>query len=381
MAEAVPPTETPGSGPGNGSGTGSGTGTGTGSGTDTQTEPDDRLRTPWPRVLKVCVAAFLLWLLLFAPTLQHNAQVSPVGTRRTVALDILGPVADTSRALQLSRIVSETDSLTGRTGNQPGNGSLTVIGPHHGHGSPPTKPAGGSPSGHPIAAGGSAPTTTVPSMTSPTAAHPLRVLILGDSLGIDMGGPLQNDLANTGVVQATLDARESTGLTRPDYFNWPAELQSDLGTAKPQVVVIMMGANDPQDFPGPPDVPFSSSQWDPMYGERVMDFMQIAQSGGAQVIWVSMPPMQNPTLSTEMADLNLIDQDQATLAGPMVHFVSIWTLLGTAQGAYTAFITNASGQVVNVRTPDGIHLTPAGGEVVSQRVIDYLEGNLHIVLP
>jgi hypothetical protein len=64
--------------------------------------------------------------------------------------------------------------------------------------------------------------------------NPLRVLILGDSLGIDMGGPLQNDLANTGVVQATLDARESTGLTRPDYFNWPAELQSDLGTARPR---------------------------------------------------------------------------------------------------------------------------------------------------
>jgi uncharacterized protein len=369
MAEAVPPTETP------------GPGTGTGSGTDTQTEADDRLRAPWPRVLKVCVAAFLLWLLLFAPTLQHNATVSPVGTRRTVALDILGPVADTSRALQLSRIVSETDSLTGRTGNQPGNGSLTVIGPHHGHGSPPTKPAG-SHGGHPVAAGGgSGPTTTVPNMTSPTAAHPLRVLILGDSLGIDMGGPLQNDLANTGVVQATLDARESTGLTRPDYFNWPAELQSDLGTAKPQVVVIMMGANDPQDFPGPPDVPYSSPQWNVMYAARAAAFMHLAQSQGATVVWVGMPPMQRPQLSTEMADINAIDQHQATLSTPPVDFISSWTLLGTPQGAYTPFITNGAGQVVNVRTPDGIHLTPAGGEVLSQAVLNYLRGSLHIQLP
>ena len=56
------------------------------------------------------MAAFLVWLLLFAPTLQHNAQVSPVGTRRTVALDILGPIAATSRGLQLSHIVSETDA-------------------------------------------------------------------------------------------------------------------------------------------------------------------------------------------------------------------------------------------------------------------------------
>jgi uncharacterized protein len=357
MPDAAPPTETPG----------------------TDTDMDDRVRTPWPRVLKLCVAAFLVWLVLFAPTLQHNAQVSPVGTRRTVALDILGPIAATSRALQLSRIVSETDAATGRTGNQPGNGSLTVIGPHHHRGPPPPKPAGGGNGGPPPAGGG--PTTTAPGMTNPSAANPLRVLILGDSLGIDMGGPLQNDLANTGVVQATLDARESTGLTRPDYFNWPAELQSDLGTARPQVVVVMIGANDPQDFPGPPDVPYSSPQWNVLYAARVAAFMHLAQSNGATVLWVGMPPMQRAQLSSEMADIDAIDQKQAALCTPPVDFISSTTLLGTAQGAYAPFITNGSGQVVNVRTPDGIHLTPAGGEVLSQAVLNYLRGPLHVDLP
>jgi lysophospholipase L1-like esterase len=336
---------------------------------------DNRLAAPWPWVLKICVAAFLVWLLLFAPTLQHNAQVSPVGTRRTVALDILGPIAATSRALQLSHIVSETDALTGRNGNQPGHGTVTVLGPHHHHGAPP-------PTTIPPAGGGSGVTTTTqPDLSHPTAADPLRVLIIGDSLGIDMGGPLQNDLANTGVVQATLDARESTGLTRPDYFNWPAELQTDLGTAHPQFVVIMMGANDPQDFPGPPDVPYSSPQWNVMYTARVAAFMHLAQSTGATVIWIGMPPMQSPQLSSEMADIDSIDQHQAALATPHVDFISSWTLLGTAQGAYTPFITNGAGQVVNVRTPDGIHLTPAGGEVLSQAVLNYLRGPLHITLP
>jgi len=41
----------------------------------------------------------------------------------------------------------------------------------------------------------------------------LRVLVVGDSLGIDLGDSLVNDLANTGVVTATLDGKESTGLT------------------------------------------------------------------------------------------------------------------------------------------------------------------------
>jgi hypothetical protein len=340
-----------------------------------ENDDPERRRAPWTRVLALCVTAFVVWMLFFAPTLQHNAQVSPVGTRRTVALDILGPFADTSRALQLSRIVSTTDRIAGRTGNQPGNGSVTVIGPHHHHGTVPFKKPptpGGQPQGPPV---------TVPDSTHPSASDPLRVLIIGDSLGIDMGGPLQNDLANTGVVQATLDARESTGLTRPDYFNWPAELQSDLAAAHPQIVVIMMGANDPQDFPGPPDVPFTSSQWNVMYAARVAAFMNEAGSDGATVIWVGMPPMQSGQLSGEMSDINAVDQQQAGHQNPPATFHSCWTLLGTAQGTYTPFITNGGGQVVDVRTPDGIHLTPAGGEVLSQTVLNYLRGPLHFDLP
>lgn len=142
----------------------------------------------------------------------------------------------------------------------------------------------------------------------------------------------------------------------------------------------MIGANDPQDFPGPPDIPFTSPQWNVMYAARVGDFMKLAQSEGATVIWVGMPPMQNATLSAKMSDINAVDQQQATLRKPAVDFISTWTLLGTAQGAYAPFITNASGEVINVRTPDGIHLTPAGGEVLSQTVLNYLRGTLHFVL-
>jgi hypothetical protein len=345
--------------------------------TELAPSPTTRIGAPWTRVLGLALAAFFIWILLFAPTLQHNAQVSPVGTRRTIALDILGPFASVSRGLQLSHIVSETDALTGRTGNRPGNGvAVSVLGPRQHrthHATPPPL----------IAPPNLATTTTstVPDFLHPSAAHPLRVLIVGDSLGIDLGQPLQNDLANTGAVTATLDARESTGLTRPDYFNWPAQLESDMQKAQPQIVVVMMGANDPQDFPGPPDVPYTSAQWSTLYAQRAAQFMQVAASNGALVVWVGMPPMGNPALSTKMAAINAIDQQQAAAQKPPVNFLSCWTVLGTVQGGYTAFITNAAGQVVNVRTPDGTHLTPAGGEVLSQQVLDFVRNNLHVALP
>ena len=255
--------------------------------------PDGRVRARWTHVLALGFGAFALWFLLFAPSLQHDAQVSPVGARRTASLDVTGPVAALSRALQLSHIVS----VTGRSNRLPG-GTVGLTGPGLPDGGPSVSGRAGAPPGAgPRRAGSGSevgtPTTVPPNPKLPTPAHPLRVLIVGDSIGLDAGGPLQSDLSGTGVVIAALDARESTGLTRPDYFNWPAELGDDVKSVQPQVVVVMIGANDPQDFLGPPDVPYSSPQWNTLYAQRVAQFMQIASSGGAQVVWVGMPPMQD----------------------------------------------------------------------------------------
>ena len=325
---------------------------------------DGRVRAPWPRVLGIGIAAFAVWFLLYAPTLQHNAQVSPVGTRRTVSLDVTGPVAAISRFLQLSHLVSVTGRGNGLSGGSVG---LTVSGPH-----PTTPPRRGS---SPKQGGTSptTPTTTPPNPKEPTAANPLRVLIVGDSIGIDLGDALQPDLAQTNVVSAALDGRVSTGLTRPDYFNWPAELAADIKATNPQVIVIMIGANDAQDFLGPPDTPYTSAQWNTLYAQRVAQFMQVAQSGGATVVWVGMPPMQNPGLNAQMSDVNAVVQQQAAKTKPPVTYLSTDHVLGTPQGGYTAFVTNGAGQVVNVRTPDGTHLTPGGGQVAAQAVMAELQ--------
>ena len=220
-----------------------------------------------------------------------------------------------------------------------------------------------------------------PDITHPTAANPLRVLIVGDSLGIDLGGPLQNDLVNTGVVKATLDARESTGLTRPDYFNWPAELQSDLAAVHPQVVVIMMGANDPQDFPGPPDVPFTLTAVERDVRAARRRLHEAGPERGGDGDLGRHAAHAEPGTVRQNVRRRRRRPTTGGAAQPPVDFISSWTLLGTAQGTYAPFITNGAGQVVNVRTPDGIHLTPAGGEVLSQTVLNYLRGPLHFALP
>ncbi len=324
-----------------------------------------RRMLPWPKVLGLMVGALAVWLLFDATTLQHNAEVSPVGTRRTVALTVLRPIATTSRFLQISRLESTANGLLGRNGNVPGHGRVIVVtAPPH------TKTSKATPG---------VTTTTLNPLAHPSAANPVRILLIGDSLGLDLGGSLQNALASTGVVTATLDGKESTGLTRPDYFNWPAALASDLNSSNPQVVVVMMGANDPQDFLGPPDVPFGTAAWNQEYLDKSVQFMQEATSRGAKLVWVSLPPMQDARLNAKIATINSL-QRQAASQVPGVVYVDSSPVLGSTAGGYSAFVT-VNGQVINVRTPDGIHMTPSGGSLLADTVIQALRSRLGIPLP
>ena len=317
----------------------------------------------WKRILVLMVAGFAIWIVLNATTLQHNAQVSPVGARRTLSLQILNPIAAMSRTLQISHIESIANGMLGRNGNVIGYGNVTVLGP--------TK--------KPAVKSKTSTTTTVPTAILPSATNPLRVLIVGDSIGIDLGDALQNQLASTGVVTATLDAKESTGLTRPDYFNWPAELQGDLAKVNPQVIVIMMGANDPQDFPGPPDVPFGTPQWNSLYEQKAVQLMTLATSSGAKVIWMSVPPMQDAGLNARVATVNTL-QSEAAGQVKNVTYLDSASVIGNAQGLFTPFVT-VDGKILNVREPDGTHVTPAGGAVLGSYAITTIQQKFKIPIP
>ena len=339
---------------------------------------------PWARMFFIGVVCFAVWLLLDAPSLQRSAQVAPLGTRRTVSLDFVGPIAALSRGLGLSHVVGWTDELFGRT---PGGGpTLAAVAP-----SPVARHGTVGPflgtHGHPIVTTPAGPTTTttttLPALdTHPTGADPLKVLVVGDSVGLDLGQALVADLSNTGVVSPVLDGRVDTGLSRPDYFDWPAELRIDIINQHPSLVVVMIGANDPQSIVGgAAPVQYGASGWVADYGQRVGAFIDEANNDGAHVLWVGMPPMANPLLNAELQQINSIVQTQVVDRPGKATYLSSVPVLGGPKGQFTAYLTSPSGAAINVRTTDGIHLSPGGAEVLSQAVIASMRSNLHIDLP
>ncbi len=319
-------------------------------------------------MLFIGVVCFGLWLLLDAPSLQHSAETSPIGTRRTVSMDVVGPVASLSRTLGLDNVVGWTDEAFGRS---PGGGPSLAVPIHR-----------VKPKPLPTTSGTTTPTNLPLLNYHPTPAAPLRVLIVGDSVGLDLGQPLVNALGAFGDVTTYLDGRIDTGLTRPDYFNWPAELQVDLANQRPQLVVVMIGANDPQGLVTPNgSIRFGQPGWDEAYSTRVSAFIAEANAAGAHVLWVGMPPMQDPGLDAALKHLNGLVQAQVTGTkdGGAAYLSSV-PALGDQHHAYAAYLPDSSGAVTNVRTPDGIHVTPAGGARLAAAVVTAMEGQLHIQL-
>ncbi|MGH9096324.1 MAG: hypothetical protein ACRDWB_02785, partial [Acidimicrobiales bacterium] len=134
-----------------------------GSGTvDRDAPPGPRQVLPWTRVLYIGLICFAVWLVLDAPSLQKSAQYSPIGTRRTVSLDLVGPIAAFSRGTGLSHVVSWADDIMGRSVG--GGPALSVATP------PPTPKQ--TPTGTTIPIIPSATTTPTPTTLPPLPPHP-----------------------------------------------------------------------------------------------------------------------------------------------------------------------------------------------------------------
>ncbi len=215
---------------------------------------------------------------------------------------------------------------------------------------------------------------------APSATDPLRVLVVGDSLGIDLGQALAPMLQASALATVTVDAQGSTGLARPDYFDWPAHLRHDLAVLAPQVVVILLGANDVQNPTGTPGpVSFGSPAWAALYGHRVATMVAEANGAGARVLWVGAPPMAPTGLD---AGIRQIDAVVARVVGQGTGdlYLPAGSVLGDPGGGFTATVDGPTGPVA-IRTADGIHLTGAGGGLLAAAVVRAMDQSWHLDLP
>lgn len=176
----------------------------------------------------------------------------------------------------------------------------------------------------------------------------------GDSVSQSLAEGLQR-LAPRSLTKFEVASRVSTGLSRPDFYDWPARLARELTEDRPDAIVLMFGANDFQNvaYNGKIYNRFKP-EWTDLYCQRVAQAMKLVSQPGVQIIWVGQPIMRENTLAGGLELLNSVYNTQAHLH-PSVTFVDTWTLFSTPDGQYAQTLNG-----VRLRTNDGVHMTIPG---------------------
>jgi hypothetical protein len=214
-----------------------------------------------------------------------------------------------------------------------------------------------------------APVATAPSVTRPTAADPLDVLVLGDSLSTFVGQQMSAQLADSDRVKVKTIWRNGTGLTNPAFFNWQSGARSIVRSEQPDAVVVLIGGNERNDMtvrgktlsPG-------SAEWETEYERRARVVMRAIMAEGVErVFWSGPPTARDPEWNSAYADVNDALR-RAAAAVPGVQYVDLYD-----EAKPFAMEETIDGERVVARQRDGIHWTYPGALVPARAEVAALE--------
>ena len=334
---------------------------------------DGPARRMWSagHALIVCVLALAIGVLLNAPGAHKSAFNKSDGWQRDVALAVTGPLAGLSHALLLDRPRKAVQAVMGRSGEDAIDTEIAL---------PPTPVPAQTPAQRPASTkpGGSK-TPAEPRKEAFTPTRKLKIWIAGDSLVITPGYAIIRAAGASPVMQSVggVDGRIATGLTRPDVYNWFDEIRARVKELKPKVVVLDFGGNDDKAYmTGLPEGvtidDFGGSVWRREYARRVGGVMDVINRAGAFVVWIGLPQTRSPDQTARFDVVNAVVEKQARKRPGRAAYIDTYRLFAGHDGGYTQYMGNLSGDLVLVRSADGVHFEREGGDIIAREVLKEL---------
>lgn len=320
---------------------------------------DGRRRIPAGIVLLVVVTSLLVGLFLNAPDILRTARRQEPGWQRTVGVALMEPISEASRFLFLDRPRRLIDTALGRA------------------------PAGGEPASPPVTTPSvtTIPDQTTTSTTAPSAVErrevthedPLVMYIGGDSMVGQFGPMLDNRASQSEMVESEVVYEFESGLSRPDFVDWPERLRRVSEDLDPDVFVIYFGGNDAQAIYMPDGswIEFGTPEWEEEYRRRVDEVMALLTERGHWVYWMGLPIVQSESFQERVRLMNRIYQEQAA-EYERVSFIEAWSVFEGPDGGYSEYLTNAEGDLVDMRLDDGVHYTTAGAIRLAEVVYEVI---------
>jgi len=205
-----------------------------------------------------------------------------------------------------------------------------------------------------------APAPTVKTVNvAPKDPNARKILVVGDYVAAGLAWGLDQALAKETKIEVAKRYDGSSGLVRADYFDWNKQILDILNEENPDVVVVVLGANDRQDMrDGNQRYSIQSPKWEEAYVQRIEGLADTLKVYGRPFFWVSAPPLRGTSTMTDIAYINGLYKPLVEKAGG--HYVDVWNGFTNANGQYITTGPDIDGQTKALRTSDGINFTSAG---------------------
>ena len=192
-----------------------------------------------------------------------------------------------------------------------------------------------------------------------------RILIVGDQLAGGMGAGLSRMAEGDGTIQVINRFNESSGLARPEIYDWAAAIPKMAEGKNISAAFVLMGLNDRRDIrTGDKVFKFGSPEWNVLYQQRVDALIDVLAAQHIQVLWMGEPPMGDPALDADMQ--NLTAMIQARVAAKGAGFVDLRAPFLNAQGGYSDRGPDDTGADRRLRESDGVTFFKMGNNRLGQ---------------
>jgi hypothetical protein len=198
------------------------------------------------------------------------------------------------------------------------------------------------------------------------------VLLLGDSLIVtSFGEYLEKSLNEQPGIRAVRKAKSSTGLARPDFFDWMKVGREEIERHRPDVVVVIMGGNDGQDLTdtkGKGRVHWGTPAWESAYRQRVLDFLGVLAAPGRKILWVELPITGLKNFERKLGVIRRVLREAVSSREDSTHLDTKPFFTDAKGGLLREALVEGFRKPMRLRMEDGVHFTLAGGRYFASRV-------------
>lgn len=206
----------------------------------------------------------------------------------------------------------------------------------------------------------------------PVAARSHTVLLLGDSLiATGFGEYLQARLEAHPNIRTARRAKSSTGLARPDFFDWMTVGQQEVERHNPDVVVVILGGNDGQsmkDLKGGKPIHWGKPEWEQAYRQRLADFVKVLSAPGRKIVWLELPATGRTRFEQKLGLIRGLQREVIASHQDALHLDTRPFFTDAKGRALVQARVEGFRKPMRLRMEDGVHFTVAGGRYFASKV-------------